>query len=78
LIVSALSASRKLAITGFEEVGWIGNDKSAYVDRFKNTLLIPYQSVFALTDRTWALQNCMSVIPKEKKDSESGLFTSGN
>jgi hypothetical protein len=36
----------------------------------------PYQSVFALTDRTWALQNCMSVIPKKKKDLESGLLNS--
>jgi hypothetical protein len=35
----------------------------------------PYQSVFTLTDRTWALQNRMSVIPKKKKDPESGLFT---
>ena len=36
----------------FEEVRRIGNDESAYVDRFEDTLLIPYQSVFALTDRT--------------------------
>jgi hypothetical protein len=29
--------------------------------------LIPNQSVLALTARTWALQNCMSLIPKTKE-----------
>ncbi len=29
--------------------------------------------VLALTARTWALQNCMSLIPKTKTDSESGF-----
>jgi len=29
--------------------------------------LIPNQSVLALTARTWALQNCMSLIPKTKQ-----------
>jgi hypothetical protein len=35
--------------------------------------LIPNQSVLALTARTWALQNCMPLIPKTKRDSESGF-----
>jgi hypothetical protein len=29
--------------------------------------LIPNQSASALTARTWALQNCMSLIPKTKQ-----------
>ena len=37
-----------------------------------------YQSVLALTDRTGALQNFMSVIPKKKEDPENGLFTLSN
>jgi hypothetical protein len=45
---------------------------SSFADRRAD----PYQSVFTLTDRAWALQSCMSVIPKKKKDPESGLLTS--
>ena len=35
--------------------------------------LIPNQSVLALTARTKALQNCMPLIPKTKRDPESGV-----
>jgi hypothetical protein len=42
------------------------------VDRFEDTLLIPDQVFFALTDRTGALQNCMSLIPKAQRGPESG------
>jgi hypothetical protein len=35
--------------------------------------LIPNQSVLALTARTWALQNCMSLIPKTKEVLRVGL-----
>jgi hypothetical protein len=35
--------------------------------------LIPNQSVLALTARTWALQNCMSLIQKTKEVLESGF-----
>jgi|ERR1700689_2081269 hypothetical protein len=35
--------------------------------------LIPNQSVLALTARTWALQNCMSLIPKTKTVPASGF-----
>jgi hypothetical protein len=38
----------------------------------------PNQSVLGLTARTWALQNCMSLIPKTKKGPESGLCDSNN
>src|SRR5215469_18529005 len=34
--------------------------------------MIPNQSVLALTDRTWAFQNCISLILKTKEDPESG------
>jgi hypothetical protein len=34
--------------------------------------LIPNQSILALTARTWALQNCMSLIPKTKHALQSG------
>ena len=33
--------------------------------------LIPYPSVLALTDRTWALQNRMPLIPKGKENPEN-------
>jgi len=36
--------------------------------------LIPNQSVLGLTARTWALQNCMSLIPVTKSDPESGTW----
>ena len=35
--------------------------------------LIPNQSVLVLTARTWALQNCMSLIPKVKQVLRVGL-----
>jgi hypothetical protein len=35
--------------------------------------LIPNQWVLALTARTWALQNCMSLIPKTKEVLRVGL-----
>jgi hypothetical protein len=35
--------------------------------------LIPNQSVLPLTARTWAWQNCMPLIPKTKRGSESGF-----
>jgi hypothetical protein len=35
--------------------------------------LIPNQSVLALTARTLALQNCMSLIPKMKQTLRVGL-----
>jgi len=31
------------------------------------------QSILTLTARTYALQNCMSLIPKDEKDVESGF-----
>jgi len=40
--------------------------------------LIPNQSVLALTARTWALQNCMPLIPKTKRGSESGFSILSN
>jgi hypothetical protein len=36
------------------------------------------QSVLALTDRTGALQNCMSLIPKAQRGPESGSGNSAN
>jgi hypothetical protein len=36
--------------------------------------LIPNQSVLALTARTWALQNCMSLIPKDETSPASGAM----
>ena len=35
--------------------------------------LIPNPSVLALTARTWALQNCISLIPKTKQALRVGL-----
>jgi hypothetical protein len=35
--------------------------------------LIPNQSVLALTARIWALQKCMSLVPKKKLAPESGF-----
>jgi hypothetical protein len=35
-------------------------------------------SVLGLTARTWALQNCMSLILKTKRDPESGWLDSNN
>jgi hypothetical protein len=61
----------KWCIVGNPEVGRICV-KSAYGNRFEDTPLIPNQSVFVLTDRTRALQNCISLIPKTKEISESG------
>jgi hypothetical protein len=40
--------------------------------------LIPNQSVLALTARTWALQNCMSLIPKTKTGPASGFGIPSN
>src|SRR5579864_8146467 len=40
---------------------------------FADRELIPNPSVLALTDRTGALQNCMSLTPKRKHIPESGL-----
>jgi hypothetical protein len=40
--------------------------------------LVPNQSVLGLTARTWALQNCMSLIPKTKRDPESGSWDHNN
>src|SRR5580700_11782795 len=40
--------------------------------------LVPNQSVLGLTARTWALQNCMSLIPKTKRDPESGSWDYNN
>jgi len=40
--------------------------------------LIPHQSVLALTARTLALQNCMSLIPRKKHGPESGFRSPGN
>jgi hypothetical protein len=35
---------------------------------------IPNQLVLSLTAHTWALQNCMSFIPKMKPSTESGRW----
>jgi hypothetical protein len=40
--------------------------------------LIPNRSVLALTARTWTLQNCMPLIPKTKRGSESGFSILSN
>jgi hypothetical protein len=40
--------------------------------------LIPNQSVPGLTARTLAMRNCMSLIPKTKRDPESGSWDSNN
>jgi hypothetical protein len=40
--------------------------------------LIPNQSVLGLTARTWALQNCMSLIPKDETGPESGFTNPRN
>jgi hypothetical protein len=40
--------------------------------------LIPNQSVLALTARSWAFQNCMSLIPRTKHVPESGFRSPGN
>jgi hypothetical protein len=40
--------------------------------------LIPNQPVLALTARTWALQNCMSLISNTKTGPESGFMSLGN
>jgi hypothetical protein len=40
--------------------------------------LTPNQSALALTDRTGAQQNCMSLIPKTKGAPESGFGISRN
>lgn len=40
--------------------------------------LIPNQSVLALTAHTYALQNCMSLIPNRKRDPESGSGDTNN
>jgi hypothetical protein len=40
--------------------------------------LITNDSVLALTARTWASQNCMSLIPKTKHAPASGLMSLGN
>src|SRR5439155_5671057 len=45
---------------------------------FDTRKLIPNRSVSALTDRTGALQNCISLIPKTKRDPESGSWNSIN
>jgi hypothetical protein len=34
--------------------------------------LIPNQSVLAVTKRTWAMQNCMSLIPKDETSPARG------
>jgi hypothetical protein len=40
--------------------------------------LIPNQSALGLTAGIWALQNCMSLIPKTKAVPESGFMILGN
>src|SRR5260370_30651525 len=40
--------------------------------------LIPNKWVLALTARTWAFQNCMSLIPRTKHVPESGFRSPGN
>ena len=40
--------------------------------------LVPNQSVLGLTARTWALQNCMSLIPKDETGPESGFMNPRN
>jgi hypothetical protein len=53
---------------------YLGLQNSFFADR----KLIPNQSVLALTDRTGALQNCMSLTPKRKHIPESGLGIQSN
>jgi hypothetical protein len=48
---------------------YLGLQNSFFADR----KLIPNPSVLALTDRTGALQNCMSLTPKRKHIPESGF-----
>jgi hypothetical protein len=40
--------------------------------------MIPNQSVLALTARIWALQNCMSLIPKAETGPASGFISLSN
>jgi hypothetical protein len=53
---------------------YLGLQNSLFADR----KLIPNPSVLALTDRTGALQNCMSLTPKRKHIPESGLGIQSN
>jgi hypothetical protein len=48
-----------------------------YVDRLEDTLLIPYQSVFALTDRTCPVKLHVTH-SKDERGSESGSRSSVN
>ena len=48
---------------------YLGLQNSFFADR----KLIPNPSVLALTDRTGALQDCMSLTPKRKHIPESGF-----
>jgi hypothetical protein len=52
--------------------------RSGRTDLGLQNSLIPNQSVLGLTARTRALQDCMSLIPKMKRDPESGSWDSNN
>jgi hypothetical protein len=52
---------------------WICKNPASPIEK-----LIPNQSVLALTARTWALQNCTSLIPKNETDLESGFRSPRN